>query len=71
MIVATPAVTPVTIPVDPTVAIDILLLLHVPPVVISDNVIVLPGQTCVRPVIDAGAGFTVIGVTTLHPVGIV
>lgn len=38
---ADPAATPVTIPVLlPTVAIDVLLLLHVPPVTVLENVVV-------------------------------
>ena len=38
--VAVPAATPFTIPVtDPTVAIEVLLLDHVPPVVVDANVV--------------------------------
>lgn len=50
MNVTTPAPTPVTTPPFVTVAIDVLLLVHVPPVV-GDNVVVLPPQIVVAPVI--------------------
>lgn len=54
MIVTTPTETPVTTPdVGLTVAIDVLLLLHVPPVVVSLSVIVDPLQTLEGPVIEA------------------
>jgi hypothetical protein len=64
VIVAVPALTPVTKP-EPlfTVATDVLLLLHVPPgvPVASDNCVVLPLQTVVVPVIVPATGveFTV------------
>ena len=53
--------TPDTIPEEaPTVAIAMLLLLHVPPVVGSDRVMVPPPpHTVVGPVMAAGRGFTV------------
>jgi hypothetical protein len=55
-----PAEIPVNRPVvDPTVAIPILLLLHVQPVVASVNVSELPAQAMERPEIAAGVGFTV------------
>ena len=67
-----PPATPVTIPlVEPTVAIIVLLLVHVPPVGEEPNVIVAPGHTVPGPVIEPGSAFTVIGVTTKQPVGIV
>ena len=48
--VAEPAETPVTVPVEGTTnAIDVLLLLHAPPGVASLNVIVVPAQTLVKP----------------------
>lgn len=51
-----PPDTPVTIPVpDPTVAMDVLLLLHVPPVSGLAKVVIAPTQTVLEPVI-AGAG---------------
>ena len=59
---------PVTILVDPIVAIAVLLLLHVPPTVASARVVVKPGQTVVVPVIAAGNAFTVIVAVALHPV---
>ena len=44
--VAVPAVTPVTTPVEAfTVATTVLLLLHVPPVLLELNEVVLPTQT--------------------------
>ena len=64
MIVAVPALTPVTKPeLLFTVATPVLLLLHVPPgvPVVLDNCVVLPLQTVVVPVIvpAIGAAFTV------------
>lgn len=57
-----PKATPVTKPLDePTEAINGLLLLHVPPGVAQVSVEVPPGAIIVVPKIDAGAGFTVIG----------
>ena len=55
---AVPAATPVTTPELLTVAIDELLLPHVPPVVVSAKVAVAPAQT-VAPLIDVGNGLTV------------
>ena len=55
IVVVPPAVaTPVTTPLDePTVATEVLLLLHVPPVVESVNVVVEPAHTGdIPPVID-------------------
>lgn len=52
--VTTPAATPVTVPVAAfTVALAVLLLLHVPPVVASASVMDEPGHTEVGPVIAA------------------
>ena len=60
-----PAETPVTTPVEtPTVAIDVLPLVHVPPPVASESVMVLPTATLVNPVIAAGRGLTVKMVVT-------
>jgi hypothetical protein len=51
--VVVPPVTPVTIPEDePIVAIDVLLLVHTPPVVESVNEIFPPTHTLVAPVIE-------------------
>jgi hypothetical protein len=69
VIIAVPTVTPVTIPVDePMVATDVLLLLHVPPPVALDNVVVAPTQTDNVPVIAAGNEFTVTTLVAAHPV---
>ena len=55
-----PAAIPVAIPVvEPIVAMSVLALLHTPPVVADDNVVVLPAHTLVVPVIAAGNGWTV------------
>ena len=54
-----PAATPVTVPSVPTVAIVALLLLHVPPVVISVNAVVEFAQTTDVPVTADGNGLIV------------
>ena len=60
--IATPPASPNTIPVEePTVAIAVLLLLHVPPGVASANVIDCPWQTPDEPVIEEGSGLTETG----------
>ena len=46
-IVAAPALTPVTVPLASTVAMPLLLLLHVPPADASDRVIADPAHTVV------------------------
>jgi hypothetical protein len=66
--VAVPADTPVTTPRLVTVATAVLLLAHVPPVVASERVVVLPVQIVVVPVIALGVGLTVKKVVALHPV---
>ena len=55
MSVALPCTPPVTRPVS-TVATFVLLLVHVPPVVASDNSMERPSQTTGVPVIAAGPG---------------
>src|ERR1043165_5726673 len=66
--VALPANTPPTTPVDePTVAVAISLLLQVPPVVVLLRVVTPPSHTLAVPVV-AAIGFTVTIVVTLHPV---
>ena len=61
---------PVTTPeVNPTDAIPLALLLHVPPAVISLNVVVRPEHTSIVPVIKAGNGFTVTTTVAIQPVG--
>jgi hypothetical protein len=49
--VTTPVAIPVTTPVLPTVAIAVSLLLHVPPLVVSERVVTEPVQTVNVPVI--------------------
>ena len=59
-IVAVPTATPVTTPVVyPTVAFDVLLLVHVPPVTASLRLVVAPTQMLVTPLTGPGAGLTV------------
>jgi hypothetical protein len=59
--VAVPASTPDTMPLVPIVATDVLLLVHVPPVTVFDNVIVVLTATVFGPVMDPalGSGLTV------------
>jgi hypothetical protein len=57
--VTKPLPVPVTTPAEPTVAIMILLLLHVPPDGLPDNGTVAPTQTEVPPE-TTGEAFTVI-----------
>ena len=52
---AIPVTTPLVVPIE---AIDVLPLVHVPPVMASLNVVVFPTQTEVAPVIGA------VGLTT-------
>ena len=59
VIVARPTVTPLTVPVAATVAIEVLPLLHVPPAIMSPNEVVAPAHTFADPVITAGSGFVV------------
>lgn len=67
VIVATPVVMPVTMPVEPTVAILLLLLLQVPPPT-SLSVVVDPKHTFGTPVIGVGEELTDKVVCALHPV---
>ena len=74
VMVAVPAVMPVTSPVDdPTVATEVLLLLHTPPLVASLSAVVNPTQTAAVPVIGTGVGLTVTVVPTaqLTPVPVI
>ena len=66
---AEPAEMPVTILVEPTVAMVVLLLIQEPPAVVSPSVVVAPVQTQVVPVIAAGSGLTVMVIVVLQPVG--
>ncbi len=52
---------------EPTVATDVLLLIHVPPLVASVSVIAIPVQSRVFPEIDAGDGLTVTIVVAVQP----
>lgn len=57
-----------TIPVEPTVANDVLLLAHEPPDTASDSATVLPGQTVVAiGLMATGVTFTVTDLETVHP----
>jgi len=68
VIVATPALKPVTNP--PLIeATEISELDHEPPLEVSVNERVLLAQTILAPVIEAGVGLTVISSETEHPVG--
>jgi len=68
VIVAVPPTPPVTIPVaEPTVAIDVLLLLHVPPLVTSDNVVLNPAHTLGEPDMPPGVASVVIVVVAAVP----
>ena len=58
---------PETLPVPFIVATEVLLLLHVPPPVASDNVIPNPTHTTPAPTIADGDGITVIVVVLRHP----
>lgn len=60
VIVATPAATPLTMPPGFILATSGLLLLHVPPGVMSFSVVVVPVHTVVLPVIGAIEVVTVI-----------
>jgi len=67
--ITVPAATPVTKPAEPTVAIPVLPLLHVPPEVPSDKVMLEPAVTVDKPVIAPaeGSGFTVTVAMTWQP----
>jgi len=59
VIVAEPALMPVTVPdAEPTVATDGVPELHVPPVVVFDSVVVAPSHRLPAPDIVAGKGCT-------------
>ena len=62
-----PADIPVTTPALLMVAILVLLLDHVPPAVLSDNVVVEPVQMVVVPLMD-DAGLLTVTVVVLLPV---
>ncbi len=56
-------------PVEPTVAKVVLLLLHVPPVVVSPSAIDVVTHTFTLPVMVAGMGLTVSVWVILQPAG--
>ena len=65
---AVPAATPVITPVsEPAVAMDVLRLFHVPPVAVSDNVVVVPMHSVVVPVMADGLVFTVTATVAAVP----
>jgi hypothetical protein len=60
-------VTPETIPLPvPMVATEVVELVHVPPVTISDRTVVRPAQIVVAPVMG-DSGLTVTVLTAIHP----
>lgn len=67
--VAVPGEIPVTMPVvKPTVAIVVLLLVHVPPPGASDNAVVNPVHTVLMPAMGDGVGLTVTVIEEEQPV---
>lgn len=71
MIVAVPAVTPLTVPEpEPIVATAVLLLLHAPNGEASASVVVDDTQTVGVPVIVAGKGLTVNTEVAMQPVAV-
>jgi hypothetical protein len=69
MVADKPGPTPVTIPVEPTLAIVGALLIQVPPVPALVSVMVWPWQTEVGPEIEGTVLFTVTFAVTIQPVG--
>ena len=57
----------VTIPDNGSIATAVLLLLQLPPAVVSVSTLVVPSHMLVTPVIADGAALTVIGNKVLHP----
>lgn len=66
--VTAPADTPVTMPVEPTVAIEVDAELHVPPVGPEVSAVVSPVHTVAVPVITSGNGLTVTTAVLIQPV---
>ena len=63
--VAVPPETPLKIPVvEPILATPLAVLLHVPPPEISLNVVLIPEQILLAPLIAEGVAFTVTGAVT-------
>ena len=71
--VVVPEAIPLTIPVEPMVATEVFVEVHTPPLTASLNVVVVPGQSVVVPVIVPGFadGVTVKVLTAIQPVGAV
>jgi hypothetical protein len=70
-IAVVPDAMPYTMPeMLPIVAIDVLLLLHLPPLVASVRVELLPWHKAVVPLIAAGEGFTETVAVTVHPLAV-
>jgi hypothetical protein len=67
VIVAVPAAMPVTTPIEETLAIDGVLLLHVPPPVALLKAVVEPTHAVVLPVIPAGALVTLTTAIVAQP----
>jgi hypothetical protein len=67
-IVVVPPEMPVTTPAADTVATETLELLHTPPGVASESVVLPEHATVVDPVITAGNGFTVTTLVVRQPV---
>ena len=68
--VTIPAAMPAASPEEePMVTMDVLLLLHVPPVVASVNSVVSPTQIVSNPAIAGGRGVTVAIVVVAQPEG--
>jgi hypothetical protein len=68
VIVHVPAATPVTTPVAGfTVAIEVLLLVHVPPAGVLDKVLMPPIVAVVVPEIVVGDAVTVTSLVAMHP----
>jgi len=64
-----PAATPVTVPSVPTLACNVLLLLHVPPAVGSVSEVESVAHTTGVPTMPDGRGFTVTIVVVMQLVG--
>jgi hypothetical protein len=71
LIVEVPGLRPVTTPDGSIVATAVLLLLHVPSVLVSVNVMLLPWQIIPEPVIVSPEGFTRTVAVTLQPAAVV
>jgi hypothetical protein len=62
-----PAETPQRSPVDPMVATEVVVLLHVPPDVASLMVVHWPTHTMGEPLMAAGKGLTVTTMVVVQP----